>query len=77
MAGLERVLVGYREGDRQIKRLKDEHGLTAVMIKRCVAGCGYPVYFVPSGVDAYMTRDPEVICDVCYPLYKNQIMAEL
>lgn len=77
MAGLRAVIVGYRQNDRRRLRLIDQEGIESVAIKACVAGCGYPVYFVKSGQDAYMSRDPEVICDPCYQQHKDQVQAEL
>lgn len=77
MAGLGAVVVGYREGNRQIQRLKDEHGLDAVECGKCIAGCNYPVYFVLSGRDAIRYRDAQIMCDECYDLYEAQIEAEL
>ncbi len=74
---LERVIVGYRKGDRRIYRLEHEHGQIAVQVAYCAAGCGYPVHFVKSGQDAYMVRDPEVVCEPCYERYKDDIHAEL
>lgn len=77
MAGLRAVIVGYRRHDRRRLRLIDQHGLHSVAIKNCVAGCGYPVYFVQSGQDAYRSRDPEVICQECYDQHRDQVQAEL
>ena len=70
---LGRVLVGYRENDRQRLRLLDEHGQHAVPIRRCAAGCGYNVYVNPSGMKAMEEKDPEVICDVCAQLYRRDL----
>lgn len=75
--GIGRIVVGYRKGSRMIRKLQDEHGLHAVEIRPCIAGCGYPVYFVPSGVDAIRERDAEVICTECKELYYGDIMREL
>jgi len=77
VAGLERVIVGYRHHDRRRLRLIDQQGIDSVAIKKCVAGCGYPVFFVKSGQDAYMSRDPEVICDDCYQRDKQHVQAAL
>lgn len=77
MAGLRAVIVGYRHNDRRRLRLAGETGLQSVPIRKCVAGCGFPVYFVPSGQTAFRERDPEVICTECYELHKDQVQAEL
>ena len=79
MSGLGRVLVGYRQGDPKIQSLWDDYGHRALPYKKCVADCGATVYFVPSGQDAIRTRDPEVICDVCWndPQIKRAVYAEL
>ena len=76
MAGLERVIVGYRKGDREIHRLEDEYGQRAVFVSYC-ASCGWPTHFVKSGQDAYMTRDPVVLCTECFARHKDQVIAEL
>jgi len=65
VTGLGRVLVGYRENDRRRLRLLDEHGVNAVPIRPCAAGCGYRVFVNPSGLAAMHDRDPEVICEPC------------
>lgn len=75
--GLGRVVVGYREGSRIIKQLEDTYGLHAVKVRKCMAGCGYPVYFVPSGIDAVRDRDAEVVCVECKEQYYPEIMAEI
>jgi hypothetical protein len=77
VAGLGRVVVGYRANDRRRLRLEDEFGITSVAVRRCVAGCGYPVYFYSGGVDAIRDRDAEVVCDECRQRYYPEIMAEL
>lgn len=66
MARIERIIVGYREGDPRIAELWEQHGRTALPHKKCIADCGAVVYFVESGQDAIRTRDPEPICDVCW-----------
>ena len=76
MAGLERVIVGYRKGDRRVYRLADEHGQHAVEVGKCVS-CGWPTMFVKSGQDAYMLRDPEILCEECYERHHDDVMAEL
>ncbi len=65
MSGLERVIVGYPEGDPRIRELWERHGRIALPHRKCIAGCNRLVYFVESGQDAIRTRDPEVICDSC------------
>lgn len=75
--GLGRIVVGYRHGSRRIKQLEDEYGLYAVAVRKCMAGCGYPVYFVPSGIDAVRERDAEVICEECKELYYGDLLREI
>ena len=77
MARIERLIVGYREGDPQIAVLWRDYGHRALPHKKCVADCGATVYFVPSGQDAIRNRDPEPICDVCWadPGIKRAIYA--
>lgn len=77
MSGLGRVVVGYRKHDRRRLQLIDDYGVHSVAVRPCVAGCGYPVFFVASGQDAVRHRDAEVICQECYDLYKDQVLAEL
>lgn len=62
---LERLIVGYPEGDRRIATLWEEHGRQALPHRGCIA-CGVLVYFVESGQDAIRSRDPEVVCDRCW-----------
>lgn len=76
MASLGRVVVGYRPGDRRIQRVLDQE-LAVRETTRCAAGCGYPVLFAPSGYDAARHRDAEVICTVCYDIYKSEIQEAL
>lgn len=66
MSGLHNLIVGYRQGDPKIRLLWEEHGRRALPHRRCIAGCGAVVWFVESGQDAIRSRDPEVICDVCW-----------
>ncbi len=73
MSGLGRVLVGYREGDRRRLELLDRYGVTSVPVRKCAAGCGYPVYFNPSGIQAMHDQDPEVLCVECATLYRVEI----
>jgi hypothetical protein len=77
VARIERIIVGYREGDPRIRELWEVHGRTALPHKKCIADCGAVVYFVESGQDAIRTRDPEPICDVCWsdPNVKRHIYA--
>lgn len=77
MSGLERIVVGYRKGDRRVHQLEDTFGLHAVETRKCMAGCGYPVVFYSGGIDAVRERDAEVICDVCKELYYGDLMREL
>jgi hypothetical protein len=77
VSGIGRVVVGYRAHDRRRLRLLDEFGIHSVAIRKCMAGCGYEVYFFSGGVDAVRDRDAEVVCDECRQLYYPQIMAEL
>ncbi len=37
--GLGRIVVGYREGDRRMYKLRDQFGLEAVPVRRCMAPC--------------------------------------
>ena len=76
---LERVIVGYREGDPRIGELWEKHGRVALPHRKCIAGCGALVYFVQSGQDTIRSRDPEVICDDCWqvPEIKMSIHKEL
>ncbi len=78
MSGLGRVIVGYREGDPVIPRLWSEHGRVALPHRGCM-NCGALCYFVESGQDAIRSRDPEVVCTVCYrrPDVKRAILAEI
>jgi len=76
VARIERLIVGYRQGDPRIARLWDEHGRIALPHKGCI-NCGAITYFVESGQDAIRSRDPEPICDVCWnePDVKRHIYA--
>lgn len=75
--GLGRIVVGYRANDRRKLYLADTYGIQAVAIRKCVAGCGYDVYFYSGGVDAVRERDAEVVCDECRQRYYPEIMAEI
>lgn len=77
MSGLGSVVVGYRPGDRRILALADRYGIHTVAVRKCVAGCGYPVRFYSGGVDAARDRDAEVVCDECRQRYYPEIMADL
>ena len=77
MSGLGSVVVGYRPGNRRVQELQDRFGLHTVAVRRCIAGCGYPVHFYSGGVDAAREKDSEVMCDVCYEHYRDQVVAEL
>lgn len=76
MARIERIIVGYREGDPKIAQLWSENGHRALPHKGCI-NCGALTYFVESGQDAIRDRDPEPICDVCWadPDIKRHIYA--
>ena len=76
MSRLGRVVVGYRPGDRRIRRAEDQ-GEAVRTTTRCAAGCGYPVLFTVSGYDAARYRDAEVICDNCYQENKAEIQEAL
>lgn len=65
MSGIENVIVGYRDGSPRIAELWEVHGHRTVPHRGCMA-CGRMTWFVPSGVDAIRSRDPEVICDECW-----------
>lgn len=75
--GLGRIVVGYRPGDRRVQRLKDEFGLEVVPVRKCMAGCGYPVSFFSGGIDAVREKDAHVICTECKNEYYPDIMREL
>lgn len=77
MSGLERIVVGYRPGSRRIQWLKDTYGLNAVAVRKCMAGCGYPVYFYSGGIDAVRERDAEVVCEECKQEHYADLMREL
>ena len=77
MPSIERIVVGHREGSRKIHELADLYGIHAVKVRRCYAGCGYPVYFASGGLDAVSERDAEVICTECRTLYYPDLIAEL
>lgn len=77
MAGLERIVVGHREGSRKVAYLKDTFGLHAVAVRKCMAGCGYPVYFYSGGIAAVAERDAEVVCEECKELYYADLMREV
>lgn len=73
MSGLGRVVVGYRHTDP--RRWKLDQSIREA--GRCIAGCGFGVWFVPSGQSAVRDRDAQPICDDCYQLYKDEVQAEL
>jgi hypothetical protein len=77
VSGLGRIVVGYRPGDRRILQLRDQFGIEAVEIRKCYAGCGYPVAFFSGGVDAVRDRDAEVVCTECKELYYPELLAEV
>lgn len=74
---IERLVVGYRPGDRRIQQLKDQHGLQTTPVRNCFGGCGYPVHFYSGGIDAARDKDAEVICTVCMDENRAEIMAAL
>lgn len=75
--GLGRIVVGYRPGDRRVNRNRELYGLEPTVIRKCMAGCGYPVLFYSGGVDAVRERDAEVICSECKERFYPDLMAEL
>ena len=77
MTGIERIVVGYREGSRNVQQLADLYGIHCVAVRKCYAGCGYPVYFATGGIDAVRDRDAEVVCVECKERYYPQLIAEL
>jgi hypothetical protein len=78
VSGLDNLIVGYPEGDPRIALLWEEHGHRAVPHRGCL-NCGVICYFVPSGVDAIRSRDPEVVCERCWqrPDVKRDLYAAL
>lgn len=74
---IERYIVGYRPGSRRIHELEDRYGIHTVAVRACIAGCGYPVHFTTSGVQAIRERDPEVICEECRDRYYPDLQREL
>ncbi len=77
MSGIGRIVVGHREGSRRVRELADLYGIHCVMVRKCMAGCGYPVYFASGGIDAVRERDAEVICEECKQLYYRDLIIEL
>lgn len=75
--GLERIVVGYRAGDRRVLENRELYGLEPRVVRQCYAGCGYPVYFYSGGVDAVSDRDAEVVCVECKTLYYPDLIAAL
>lgn len=76
-SGIGRIVVGYRPGDRRVQRNRELYGLEVRMVRRCYAGCGYPVYFYSGGIDAVSEKDAEVVCTVCKDEFYPQLIAEL
>lgn len=74
---LGRIVVGYRPGDRRVQRNRELFGLEPRVVRKCMAGCGYPVFFYSGGVDAVSERDAEVVCSVCKEQFYPELMAEL
>ncbi len=78
MAGLERVMVGYRAHDRRRLMLIDQYGVQSVAVRNCVADCGYPVYFNASGIASmHGNGGSEVVCQECADRYMLDIRDEL
>ena len=77
MTGIGRIVVGHREGSRKVYELADLYGINCVAVRKCYAGCGYPVYFASGGIDAVRERDAEVICEECKQLYYRDLIIEL
>ena len=75
--GIGRIVVGYRPGSRRIQWLRDSYGIHSVAVRKCYAGCGYPVHFFSGGVDAVRERDAEVVCEECRQLYYPDLLAEV
>lgn len=75
--GVGRLVVGYRPGSRRILENMERFGLEAHAVRKCFAGCGYPVLFYSGGIDAVNDRDAEVVCDVCKAEFYGDLMAEL
>lgn len=76
-SGVGRIVVGYRPGDRRVIRNLELYGLEAHAVRRCYAGCGYPVLFYSGGVDAVTDRDAEVVCMECKTEFYADLIAEL
>lgn len=74
---IERLVVGHRHGSRKIQKLADDFGIHCVAVRKCIAGCGYPVYFASGGIDAARDKDAEVICEECKAEFYADIVAEL
>jgi hypothetical protein len=77
LTGIGRIVVGHREGSRKVRELADKFGIHCVAVRKCMAGCGYPVYFASGGIDAVRERDAEVICEECKTLYYRDLIIEL
>lgn len=77
MAGLGRIVVGYRQNDRRRLQLLDTFGVHSVPVRKCVAGCGYDVFFYSGGIDAVRERDAEVVCDECRQRYYPELMEDV
>lgn len=77
MSGIGRIVVGHREGSRKVQQLADLYGIHCVKVRKCMAGCGYPVYFASGGIDAVRERDAEVVCEECKERYYPDLMAEI
>lgn len=75
--GIGRVVVGYRSHDRRRHYLLDTFGISSVPVRKCMAGCGYDVFFYSGGIDAVREKDAEVVCDECRQRYYPEILAEV
>lgn len=76
MAGLGRVVVGYRSNDRRRHLIEREYGYGSALAGRC-EGCGHPVWYTRSGQDAIRNRDAALVCTVCYEHDKDAVIAAL
>jgi len=74
--GIGRLLVGYRHDHRMLRYYSDV-GLPVRSVRRCIGGCGYEVFFNPSGITSAHEKDPEVICSECYARYKPEVQRAL
>lgn len=74
MPPLDAVIVGYREHDRRRLRLVDDYGAGMVRVRKCAAGCGYPVWFHTSdSVMQKLNDGAEVVCEQCGAEFRSDI----